>query len=107
MNEQSFIGVLDYTMNYEDGDLMIYLGDGSGVLNHSADCNSEIVYNEEKNYKKLRSIATKDIKKGEEITENYSYYPKMRQDWVIKTFRRYVPTRLEFETDFNIEKIVR
>ena len=34
-------------------------------MNHSEDCNSQIVYNPERDYKKLYSIASKDIKAGD------------------------------------------
>jgi len=37
-------------------------------MNHNEDYNSQIIYNPEKDYKKLMSIAVKDIKAGDEIT---------------------------------------
>jgi len=50
---------------YEDKDLFIELRDGTHYMNHSEDFNSQIVYNAEKDYKKLFSIACKEIKKGD------------------------------------------
>lgn len=96
------VDLLQYTMNYEDGEQLLFCGDGSGVLNHSDNYNSQIVYNPENDYKKLRSVATRDIKAGEEITESYAFYPKMRQNWVEDIFRRYIPSRIEFEVTFKI-----
>lgn len=44
----------------------------------------------------MHSIALRDIKAGEEITEDYSNYTKLTGDWVEDVFRKYVPSRLEF-----------
>ena len=41
-------------------------------------------------------MATRDIKAGEEITENYGNYVKMTHNWAEDIFRKYVPSRLEF-----------
>jgi hypothetical protein len=94
--------VLTRTMNYEDGNVFIYLRDGTQVMNHSDEPNSQVVYNEEGDYRQLRSIAIRDIKAGEELTENYAHYTKSRNNWVEEVFREYLPSRLEFERDFKI-----
>jgi hypothetical protein len=45
--------------------LLIHFRDGAGYLNHSLEFNSQYIYNEEKDYYKLHSIAVRDIKAGE------------------------------------------
>lgn len=67
-SREEIVKLLDHTMNYEAAGLLLYFGDGSGVLNHSEDFNSQIVFNEDKDPRQLRSIATRYIKAGEEIT---------------------------------------
>ena len=52
-------------MHYEDGNQIIVLRDGAGPTNHSFEPNSQISYNPEKDYKKLKSTAIKDIKAGD------------------------------------------
>ena len=69
--------MLEISMYYIDGDKLILFRDGSGFVNHSFEPNSQIVYNEEKEFTKLYSVALKDIKAGEEITENYGNYCKI------------------------------
>lgn len=50
-------------------------------MNHSEDPNSQIVYNEEKDYRKLVSVTLRDIRAGEEITENYKNYVFGNTEW--------------------------
>lgn len=68
-------------MYYEEGDKLIHLRDGSGVLNHEFDCNSQMIPNPENNHDKLVSVATRDIKAGEEIVEDYGNYVKSTNNW--------------------------
>lgn len=74
-------------------------------MNHGFDFNSQMIANRENNFEKLYSVTTRDIKKGEEITENYGNYVKITHNWAEEVFRKYVPSRLEFEKDFGIQKI--
>ena len=53
----------------------------------------------------MHSVTLRDIKAGEEITEDYSHYVKMTGDWVEDVFTKYVPSRIQFERDFNIRPI--
>ncbi len=59
------------------------LNDGSEVTNHSFEPNSRLIFNNEKEWKKLYSIALKDIKAGEEIVENYELYPCYSDSWTL------------------------
>jgi SET domain-containing protein len=43
-------------------------------MNHSSDWNSQVIYDESKDYRKMISIAVKPIKAGDEITEYYGNY---------------------------------
>ena len=83
-------------MYYHDGEVILVLRDGAGVVNHSFEPNSEVVYNKEKKCDLLKSVARRDIKAGEEICEDYSNFPKLSNNWAEKFLRRYVPSRLEF-----------
>jgi len=42
-------------MNYQDGDALLILRDGGGVVNHSFTPNSQIQYNSEGDATKLKS----------------------------------------------------
>ena len=92
-------------MYYPDADKLIVLQDGAGCINHSFEPNSQIVYNEEKDSSKLYSKALKDIKIGEEVLENYGNYCKLSNNWAEEFFRQHMPSRLEFEAEFEIKKI--
>ena len=50
---------------YAEGDLFIELRDGSEFTNHSSDWNSQIIYDESKDFRKMRAIARKEIKAGD------------------------------------------
>lgn len=51
-------------MYYADAEVLLPLRDGSGVVNHSFEPNSQVVYNEEKRVELLKSITLRDIKAG-------------------------------------------
>ena len=97
--------ILEHTMYYDEAGLLIHLRDGCGVLNHSFDFNSQMINNRQNKFEKLYSITTRDIKAGEEITEDYGNYIKITNNWAQEIFGRYVPSRLEFEKDFGIKKM--
>lgn len=92
-------------MHYKDGNMLILLQDGTGLLNHSFEPTCQIVFDQKKRWENMHSVALRDIKAGEEITEDYSYYVKKTGDWVEDVFRKYVPSRIQFEIDFNIKPI--
>lgn len=96
--------LLMYSMYYHDGDVLMILRDGCGVVNHSNKPNSKLVLNPEGDWKKLKSVALRDIKAGEEILENYSLYSKKNVEWIEEVYRQYLPERIEFETVANIQK---
>ena len=68
-------------MYYPDGEKLIVLRDGFGCANHSLEPNSLMVNNQEKDWTKLYSKTLRDIKAGEEITENYENYCKLTNNW--------------------------
>jgi SET domain-containing protein len=102
---EELVSILDYSMYYPGGDIIVVLRDGAGVVNHSFEPNSQIVYNEENSAEKLCSMALRDIKAGEEIVENYGNYLKHSNNWSEDLFKKYVPSRLEFEAAFDIKKV--
>ena len=53
---------------YADADLFVELRDGTEFTNHSDDWNSQIIYDESKDYRKMTCVARKAIKAGDEIT---------------------------------------
>lgn len=59
--------LLMYSMYYNDGDVLVMLRDGCGVVNHSEQPNSKVVFNPEGDWRQLKSVAIRDIKAGEEI----------------------------------------
>ena len=91
-------------MYYDDGDEFIILRDGSGAINHSFQCNSQCIKNKENKFQKLYSVALRDIKAGEEMTEDYSNYVKNSNNWVQEMLRKYKPSRLQFQKQFGIKK---
>ena len=50
-------------------------------------------------------MAIRDIRKGEEITENYGHYTKNQDCWAQKVFEKYLPSRLRFEVENLIKRI--
>ena len=59
---------LMYSMYYPDGDSLLILQDGCGVVNHSDKPTSKVVFNAEGDWRKLRSETVRDVKAGEELT---------------------------------------
>ena len=96
---------IQLTMYYPDADVLISLREGSGCLNHSFEPNSRIIYNKENDPWKLYSITLRDIKAGEEITENYGNYMKQSGTWAEEYIKKYVPSRIEFEAEYGVKKI--
>jgi hypothetical protein len=50
---------------YADGDLYIDLKDGTEFTNHSEDWNSQIIYDESKDYRKMTCVTRKAVKAGD------------------------------------------
>ena len=86
--------------------MLIWLRDGTQSTNHSFEPNSEYVHHPN-DWCKIKSIALRDIKAGEEITEDYSNYTKSTGDWVEELWQKYLPERLKFEQDQGIKQIVK
>lgn len=42
--------IIEHTMYYDEGGLLIHLKDGTGVLNHGFDFNSQMIANRENKY---------------------------------------------------------
>ena len=68
-------------------------------MNHNDNPNCQIVYNNEKDYRKLYSITLRDIKAGEEITQAYWNYFSKKGKWVLELMSKYEPERLSFESE--------
>lgn len=60
--------ILHRTMHYMEGNLLIFLRDGTEAMNHSFEPNSICILDKEGNWKNLKSVAKRLIKAGEEIT---------------------------------------
>ena len=102
---EEITAILDHTMYYQaEGGLLVHLRDGSAVINHSLNFNSQMISNPENDFQKLYCVTTRDIKAGEEMYEDYGNYVKMSQNWAEDIFRKYVPSRLDFEKDHEIKK---
>ena len=84
-------------MYYKDGDQVVILQDGCGPTNHSFEPNSKLIKNKENDFFKLYCVSTREIKAGEEICEDYVDYVKSSNNWAEDLFRKYVPSRLDFE----------
>ena len=68
-NDESKSKILNWGFYFEDGDVYVGFRDGSQWMNHSDEgWTSQIIYDPSKDYKKLKSVAVRDIKAGEEIT---------------------------------------
>ena len=104
--EEEIHDLLMYSMYYPDLDSLVILQDGCGVVNHSDQPNSKVIFNPEHDWQKLTAEALRDIKAGEEITQNYGQYSKQNVEWIHEVFQKYLPERLEFEKEANIKKIV-
>lgn len=76
---------------YADGDVFIELRDGAEFTNHSDDWNSQIIYDEGKDYRKMTCIARKAIKAGEEITAYYGNYLSTEAKWVDDLMEKHIP----------------
>ena len=87
-----------------EGGLLIHLRDVSAVINHSENFNSQMISNPDNDFQKLYCVTTRDIKAGEELTEDYGNYVKMTHNWAEDVFRKYVPSRLDFEKNHEIKK---
>jgi SET domain-containing protein len=103
--QEELAHILEHTMYYSHAEAILILRDGAGVVNHSFEPNSQVIYNAEKNAEQLHSVALRDIKAGEEIVENYGNYPKISSNWSEAFFQKYVPSRLEFEASYDIKKV--
>lgn len=57
--------ILHETMHYIEGSTLIYLRDGTHSMNHSFEPNSRYLTSEDGDWKKLKSVAIRDIKAGE------------------------------------------
>lgn len=73
--------ILRCSFYYADADVLIQVNDGSEFMNHWEDPNSQIIYNQEKDYRKLVSVTLRDIKAGEEVVEDYSNYIFGHTEW--------------------------
>lgn len=51
-------------MHYVEGNMLIYLRDGTQSLNHSFNPTSLFVTDKDGDWKKLKSVAARDIKTG-------------------------------------------
>ena len=78
---------------YADADVFIDLNDGTECTNHSDDWNSQIIYDESKNYKKMICVARKAIKAGEEVTAYYGNYMSTEAKWVNDLMLKHNPSR--------------
>jgi SET domain-containing protein len=56
------------TMFYADGNVLLHLRDGSVKMNHSFEPSSQMIKGNEKDVRKIKSVALRDIKAGEELT---------------------------------------
>jgi hypothetical protein len=81
----------------KDNDLFLVFYDGSEYMNHSFNPNSQIVYPESKDYRELKPYALRDIKAGEEITEDYSNYFSHPSSWVPRLMEKYNNVKFNFE----------
>lgn len=63
----------NYHFSWRGGNVVIALGNGS-LYNHSYEPNAKYVHEYKEN--KLKFVAIRDIKKGEEITVNYNGSPE-------------------------------
>ena len=85
---------------YADADVLIEGNDGSEFMNHWEDPNSQIVYNEEKDYRKLISVTLRDIKAGEEVVEDYANYVFGHTPWANHYMSTYYPERKALENTY-------
>lgn len=70
--------------------------DGSHFLNHSENSNIKVVYPISKDYRELKCMTTRPIKKGEEILDAYEEFPSENSVWVIALMYKHCPERIEF-----------
>jgi hypothetical protein len=75
---------------------MLNLRDGSGFTNHSDDASCRVIYSEDKIYKDTKTIAVRDIPKGDELTENYNKYPFEWPSWLYEMVEKDIPERAKF-----------
>jgi hypothetical protein len=50
-----------------------------------------------KDFREVKSLAARDIKRGEEITESYLNYPAKQSGWLPDLLRKYCSESLEFD----------
>ena len=78
---------------YADADIFIDLNDGTECTNHSEDWNSQIIYDEGKDYHKMICVARKAIAAGEEVTAYYGNYMSTNAEWVNELMLKHNPSR--------------
>jgi SET domain-containing protein len=82
---------------FKDADLFIELNDGTEYNNHSEDWNSQMVFDEGGDYRKMVCVARKDILPGDEITGYYGNYMSSDAKWVDDLMAKYNPSRQDIE----------
>ena len=97
-DKEQLLKILYGGFYYEDGDVYVGLRDGGQYTNHSDDdFTSQIIYDPSKDFKKITSVATRDIKAGEEITESYMNYLSNKAEWVTELQIKYNPEGVRIE----------
>lgn len=96
-DEETLKGVLHGGFYIEGADVFVELKDGSQFTNHAEDCNSQVVFDPSGDYRRMTYIAKKDIRAGEEITDNYGNYLSTNAEWVDVLMRTHLPDRKEIE----------
>lgn len=74
MEPEKLWDLLYFGSYFKEYDIFMEHRDGSDIINHSDDANMAALFPETKDYRDLKGVAVKDIKKGDEITDRYQDY---------------------------------
>ena len=89
--------------HYLPGGLIIHTTELSNNINTNKDPNVKYYSHRLGDWKQNHRVAKRDIKKGEEMFEDYNYGCKAAGTWVEDLYMHYLPDRIKFERDFGIK----
>jgi hypothetical protein len=87
LNEEKKKEVTSRGYFFSKGQVLIGLFDGSYYFNHDLNGASLTVYDGD--LSKMHSIVTRDVKKGEELTEDYSHWAVKECPWLERVMKEY------------------
>ena len=96
--------MIHLSKHFMEGNILMHLRDGRGHVNHSFEPNSQAILDRQGDWKKMRAVAIKEIKEGEEILEDYSNFVKGSGTWVEEVINKYDRERLLLEDELGIKE---